>query len=355
MKASARLNLIFTLGLALAGGVVACDRSPSEDVREDLAMYAVRVETVQNGPFVATESHLGTVLPVTRVRVVARVPGTISALGPSEGESIARGRELVSIAAPDLSARQRRVASERRRAERERDFVCAQLETDRDLAASGDLSTLHVAQTEKGCGVATHAVHAARAAEQEVSEQRANAVEEAPFDGRVLSYLVDVGQTVMPGTPLAEYAGTELELQLRVVAGDLPQLSVGTDVRLPHGQRGKIHEIGQRADGPGRLYEVLVRIDEDATVRIGESVLADVVTHSMSNVTSVPDMAVRTDATGTYVLVEEDGKLQRVDVRALLSAEGRTAVEPQLPDAARVVTVGPKNIDESSSVFAVVP
>lgn len=355
MKASARLILAFALGLAFVGSVAACDRDASEEEQENHAIQAVRVEPVQNGPFIVTQNHLGTVLPTTRVRLVARVPGTVSALGPDEGTATTRGTELVSIAAPDLAARQRRVASERRRAERERDFVCAQLETDQALGASGDLPTIQVEQTEKGCNVATQAVHAARAAEQEVAAQRSNAVEQAPFGGRVLSYLVDVGQTVMPGTPLAEFAGTQLELQLRVIADDLPQLSVGTDVLLPHGQRGTIRDIGQRADGPGRLYEVLVDIPEDAALRIGESVLAAVVTDSISNATSVPDTAVRTDASGTYVLMEEAGTLERVEVNVLLSTAGRTAVEPPLPDDARVVTIAPENIDESTPVFAVMP
>lgn len=355
MKASTRLILIFTLGALFIGSVVACDRNGPEEVPEDSAIQAVRVEAVRNGPFIVTQSHLGTVFPTTRVRVVARVPGTVSALGPAEGVLTTMGSELVSVSAPDLAARQRRVAAERRRAESERDFVCSQLTTDQALGASGDLPSIQVEQTEKGCRVATQAVNAARGAEQEVAEQRGKSVEDAPFDGRVLSYLIDVGQTVMPGTPLAEFAGTQLELQLRVVADDLQHLPVGAEVILPNDQRGTIREVGQRADGPGRLYEVLVDIPEDATFRMDESVLAQVVTHSISKATAVPDAAVRKDSEGSYVLLEEGGALERVAVTSLLSSAGRTAVEPMLADDARVVIVAPENIDESTPVFAVTP
>lgn len=358
-KASTRLFLL-TASLIVAIGVTSCDNETAEQTGEEAsdakpALQAVRVQEVRIGPFTLNQRHLATVVPVTRTRLIAQVPGTVSSRGVAEGVLTTEGSPLISIAAPDLAARQRRVTAERRRVERERDFVCSQLKTDQKLATSGDLPTLQVAQTEKGCNMATQAVNAARAAEQEVAAQQKKSTEDAPFDGVVLSYLVDIGQTVMPGTPLADFASKQRQLQLRVVSEDLQKITLEGDVLLPHDEHGTIKEIGQSASGPGRLYEVLIDVPEDAPYRVGETILARVVVDTLPHASAVPDAALRTDQNGSYVLLEKDGHLTRKDVKATLSADGWTAVEPMLEEGARVVTVAPANIDETSLVFAVAP
>lgn len=359
MKASTRFIALTAAALMFVANAASCGPDGASDAADALptaaTLQAVRVEPVRIGPFLATQSHLATVAPTSHVRIVARVPGTVSALGPAEGAAVATGDQLLSIAAPDIAARQRRITAERRRAVLERDFVCSQLEADRSLSASGDLPELHAEQTEKGCDVATQAVSAARAAEQEAAEQQDKSTEEAPFDGVVVSYLVDAGQTVMPGTPLADFASERLELRLRVVVEDLQKMQVGTEVVLPGEQRGTVTEVGLRAQGPGRLYDVLIDIPEDSPLRIGETVMARVVTDSLSDASAVPDAAVRADTGGTYVLVESEGSLERFDVTPILSADGWSAVEPMLAAGARVVTVGAANIDTSNPVFAVTP
>jgi RND family efflux transporter MFP subunit len=345
MQASTRF--LVTSALALMG--CGSDAPPAPVVPQ-----AVRVAEVRVGPVVEGRSHLAEVVPAVSVRVLAQVPGAVAALGPPEGKDVERSTMIARIAAPDVSARVARVGAERRRAERERDFACEQLETDRVLAASGDLPAVQLDLSEKACASADLAVEAAAAAEREASAVGTRAVETAPFDGHVTDYLVDVGQTVMPGTPVARFGSHERHLRLRMVAADLEGVRPGTRV-VTDGGRGVVVEVGVAAHGPARLYEVLVAPDGAHDLRLGQTVTATVVLDERLETSAVPEEALVADPDGAYVLVEEDMAVRRVAVEPGPRQDGWVAIEPSLPEGTRVVTSAPRSVDLLHPVLPVMP
>jgi len=316
---------------------------------------AVRVAEVRVGPIVEGREHLATVVPAQSVRVLAQVPGSISSLGAPAGQPLQQGELVARIAAPDVVARGARVSAERRRAQRERDFVCEQLDTDRQLAASGDLPGVQLDRSEKACASASLAVDSATAAEREARVAGTRAKETAPFDGQVLDYLVDEGQTVMPGTPVALYGSEAQQLQVRVVASDLSEIAVGTEVETPAGP-GQVVEIGAVAQGPGRLFEVRIAIDPDTPLYIGQTLTAVLVVDSRADATAVPASAIAQDEEGVdYVLVEQSGRIDRVGIEPGPQQQGWVAIEPALPAGTRVVTGAVAQIDPNRPVMAVLP
>ncbi len=337
--------------LAAAVGLSSCGGTPEPVLSSP---QAVRVAEVRVGPIVEGRAHLAEVVPAETVRVLAQVPGSIAALGPLEGSAVERSTVLARIAAPDVSARVARVRAERRRAERERDFACDQLETDRVLAAAGDLPTVQLDRSEKGCSASSLAVEAASAAEREVAAVGSRAVEMAPFDGQVMTYLVDVGQTVMPGTPVAQFGSHARRLRMRMVAADLEGVDLGTRV-VAEGGRGEVVSVAVQPQGPARLYEVLVAPDDGEWLRIGQTLTATVVLDERLETTAVPDAALVSDGDGAYVLVEQEARVQRVPVEPGPRQDGWVAIEPSLPAGTRVVTSSPASVDLSLPVLAVMP
>jgi RND family efflux transporter MFP subunit len=329
----------------------ACGDGPDA---EDAPLQAVRVQQVRAGPVVEGRSHLSEVIPKHMVRVIAQVPGTVQELGAAEGTTMAQGSLITRISAPDIAARGRRVGAERRRAERERDFACAQLKTDRLLVTEGDLPVVQLDRSEKACASAELAVESGRAAEQEASVAGTRSLEAAPFDGRVLSYLVDPGQTVMPGTPLAVFGSQETRLRLRVVASDLANITVGTRIWTGTGG-GTIEEVGVQAQGPARLYEVIASVDEPSQLQVGETLTIKVVVAEEPHTSAVPDAALGRDEAGTFVLVEEDARLRRVAVTTGPREDGWVAIAPDLPEGTRVVSGALAGLDLERSVLAVMP
>ena len=220
---------------------------------------AVRAVEPRVGPVVEGRTYLGNLTPERSVRVLAQVPGTVVDFDADEGVVVDAGSALVRVGAPDVAARIERVGAERGRAEEERDFLCTQLDTDRLLAASGDLTAVKLAASERACSSAGHAVDAAKAAEREAGVAGARALERAPFDGIVLDHLVDPGQTVMPGTPLLLFGSEQLVLRVRVPQ-HAADVVIGSRVESELG-RGRVVEVGAQATGPGRLVEIEVAFD----------------------------------------------------------------------------------------------
>jgi multidrug efflux pump subunit AcrA (membrane-fusion protein) len=228
------------------------------------------------------------------------------------------------------------------------------LETDRVLAGAGDLPSVQLDRSAKGCSAATLAVEAAAAAEREAAAVGTRAVELAPFDGQVMTYLVDVGQTVMPGTPVAQFGSHARRLRLRMVAADLEGVDLGTRVVTDRG-RGEVVSVAVQAQGPGRLYEVLVAPDDGHWLRLGQTLTATVVLDERLETTAVPVAALVVDGDGAYVLVEQEARVHRVPVEPGPRQEGWVAIEPDLPAGTRVVTSAPASVDLSLPVLAVTP
>ncbi len=320
---------------------------------------AVRVATVRQGPVLQGRPYLAEVVPARTVRVLAQVPGAVSELGAAQGVLVKEGASLVRISAPDVAARIARVRAERKRAERERDFACDLLGTDRVLARSGDLTTLQLDRSKKGCASAKLAVEAAQAAEREASVAGTKASERAPFAGEVLIHLVDEGQTVMPGMPLLQFASRERQLRLRVPRGDLRGITIGTRVASALGD-GQVVEIGAQAQGPGRLIEVLARLDEEGEDPLallpGTTTTATLVVAERPMATAVPERALARDGTSTYLLMVVNGdRLKKVEVETGPHQEGWIAIEPRLTEGTVVVVGGLTTLDLERPVLAVAP
>lgn len=343
MKASAHFVVLALLS--------ACGDSADDEATRP---QAVRTAEVRVGPVLQGREHLAEVVPERTIRVLAQVPGTVAELGVAEGVPVTAGAALVRVAAPDVTARIARVRSERERVERERDFACDQLGTDRVLADAGDLASVQLQRSETGCASAELAVRAAQAAEQEAAVAGTRSIERAPFDGEVLTQLVDLGQTVMPGTPLLQYGSQERRLRLRVPERDLAAVALGGRVQTAHGP-GRIVEIGGQALGPGRLIEVEAELDEPLAQRVGTTLTVLLVVEERAAATAVPLTALSEDGPAAYVVVVEGDRLRRVDVELGPREDGWVAIEPALPAGSLVVSSALSTLDLAGPVFAVTP
>ncbi len=340
-------SIYFVLLLRLAG----CSDAPSSSPPRP---QAVRVVEPRHGAVVQGIDALAEVIAERTVRLIAQVPGTVAALEPAEGERVTEATPIVRLAAPDVAARVARAQAERDRAERERAFACELAGDDRALAAAGDVPELQMERSEKSCASATFAAKAAAAAAREAAVAGSRAVERAPFDGEVLHYLVDPGQTVMPGTPLAQFGSANRQLRIRLPERDLERIDVGTAVLTPHG-RGRVARVGATAIGPGRLVELRVDLENPIDHRPGTTLVATLVVDAWDDATAVPIAAIREDQAGPYIFTVRDGRLNRVDVELGPVERGWVAIQPELDPSALVVADSAIKLDPSRPVLAVKP
>ena len=161
----------------------------------------------------------------------------------------------------------------------------------------------------------------------------------APFAGRILRKLVDVGQVVSPNTQLAEiYATDVVEIRLPLRNRDLPFIDLPesyrfADVTRTNGGRVEIRsDLGGEdswdavlirtegaIDETARQLHVIAQIDDpfgrgnedQAPLKIGQYVTARLEGKTVPGAVVIPN---NTIYQGTYVYTVEDGILRRRDI-----------------------------------------
>lgn len=343
-----KASISFAMFAAFTGCAQPAPEAPPERPR------AARVQAVELREIVAGRRVLAEVSAPRTVRLLAEVPGTVAAIHAPVGAPIPEGRSLLSLATPDLAARALRVTAERERAERERDFACARVETDRRLAASGDLPADPLAAAEKGCDAARLAADAAAAAEREVGVSVGRGAVRAPEAGALLDVLVDVGQPVMPGTQLGLFAGGPKELVFHLPEPEARGLALGAAVRFEGGE-ARVREVAALASGPARLVEVRAEVVDgaEALPRHGGTLTARLATEARAQGAAAPVEALARDAEGDFVVAVEGGEAKRVAVRVGPRDGGWAALDAGPPPGTWVVVDAPDQIDVKRPILAV--
>jgi RND family efflux transporter MFP subunit len=161
----------------------------------------------------------------------------------------------------------------------------------------------------------------------------------APFAGRVLRKLVDIGQVVSPNTQLAEiYATDVVEIRLPLRNRDLPFIDLpesyrfGNELRATGGQVVIHSDLGGKEswdavlirtegaiDETARQLHVIAQIDDPfgrgnedhAPLKIGQYVTARLEGKTVPGALVIPN---NTIYQGTYVYIVEDEILRRRDI-----------------------------------------
>ncbi|MCB9591759.1 MAG: efflux RND transporter periplasmic adaptor subunit [Sandaracinaceae bacterium] len=248
---------------------------------------------------------------------------------------------------------------------RELDLRSEQLARDRDrvthLAADGVATTARVEQATSGFE-RVDAMRAAAGAQVAESRRRArDAVLRSPIAGVVTDVLVQPGELVAAGQPIARIAGNGGREVLLAVSVELAaQLSVGDDVRLravgveaadPLSSTlltGHVARVADAAASLGGLYPVVVAIDGD--IRAGVGVEAELLGDPRP-VLRVPLGAVL-DPSGRrpFAWVVVDGRAERAWLRLGRLAEDRVEVLEGLAPGAQVVVRGHQHLLEGDEV-----
>lgn len=162
-----------------------------------------------------TRLIVGVVEPLRRASPAARVMATATRADFREGERVAQGQVLVQLDTRDLTAARRHALTARAAAQTSLGLARANAQRMRALHASGDVPRPPLDHAEATLAQAEAASAAATAAVDTVDVNLSYARVLAPFDGVVALRLVEVGNLVAPGQPLAVI---EDDSRLRVVA-----------------------------------------------------------------------------------------------------------------------------------------
>lgn len=349
--------VLLVAGLTVAALVAA--RPEVEPVEPERVVPVVRVLEIFEGDVGMRIESQGTVEARRQSEIVAEVAGRILSASPefAIGGTFRRGEQLVQLDARDyrsaVSNAEAAVARARTllaREEAEAEIAAAEWE---ELGDGNPASPLVLREPQ--IREARAAVAAAEAGLSQARNNLARATITAPFSGRILRKMADVGQFVAPGTPIATmYASDYAEVTLPVTSEDLgfidlstlgsngPRVSlIGEIGGAERRWDGRIVRTTGQIDPQTRMASLVARIEnpfeasgDGYPLQIGLFVEAEIEGVTLQDAFVLPREALRT---GDRVFVLEDGKLSIRDVGVVRTSDDEVTIGSGLANGDRVI------------------
>ena len=360
--------LILAAGLATAAGCGKKEKSGAVTDATPVVM-GVALQQVTAGAFPEQIEAVGTVRARNSSSIAARIVGTITGVHVREGERVAKGKLLVTLAATEVTsgaAGARAGEEEARRgvedARAREKLAAVTFERYQKLLQEQAVTRqeFDVRRMEKDVAAEGVARAEARLAQAREGAKSAGAIAgytriSAPLAGIVTARPVEVGMTVFPGMPLLtveeeghyrlEVAAPE-SLSGKVKTGDRVNFSIdGIGV----GMSGKVAEVVPAVDPASRTF--IVKIDVEAKgVRSGVYGRALFPVGSRTAV-SVPKSAlvVRGALTSVWAVGKDNVARMRL-VKAGQSLGDRVEVLSGLSEGERVVVNGIEKVVDGARI-----
>ena len=307
---------------------------------------AVRVRTQSAEEVMRTIVVNGKTAPARVVQLAAETDGRIEYIGAERGASLRRGALIVRLDERDRSARlaQAQATVKQREVEYE---ARARLESE---------SYVSEAQLQEAVAMLEAAKAELKRAELDLGYMEIR----APFAGALQSRMVEVGDFVSRGDPIATYVDNRtIIVSANVSEFDARYVSVGdsAEARLATGEdvRGRIRYVAPVADEATRTFTVELEVDNtDGMLRAGgtaelripaEAVLAHRVSPSLLTLDDAGNVGVK--------IINGGGEVEFVVADVALSGTDGVWLAG-LPETATIITVG-QGFVSSGAVVDTVP
>jgi RND family efflux transporter MFP subunit len=260
---------VLVFALCCVGAFVLVATAPSvEQVSPDRAIIAVR--TVQATPSAVrlTVRSQGTVAPRTESGLVPEVSGRVVWISPAlvSGGFFAADEPLLRIDPLDSEMGLARARASKLRAQSELDYAKSELGRQQGLSERHVASSAQLSAATRAAQVAQAGLTEARIALQQAERDLSRTEIRAPYQGRVRSKNIDVGQFASRGATIATlYATDYAEIRLPVPDSQLAYLELPGlhGIEAEQGPKVRLHArfAGQRHEWEGRVVRTEGEID----------------------------------------------------------------------------------------------
>lgn len=335
----------------LASGSFGSDEMATDDNHASTAAIAapqskVRVRTQTAEEIVRTIVVNGKTAPARIVELSAETDGRVEFIGAERGANVGRGNTIVRLDERDRNARlaQAKATVKQREVEYEGRVKLKSESYVSEAQLQEAIAQLEAAKTEL------------RRAELDLEYM----VVRAPFDGALQSRVVEIGDFLKSGDPIATFVDNRtIIVAANVSEFDARQVAVGesAEAQLATGEqvRGTIRYVAPVADEATRTFAVELEVDNQAgLLRAGgtaellipaETVYAHRVSPSLLTLDDAGNVGIK--------IINEDGEVQFIVADIALSTSNGVWLAG-LPETATIITVG-QGFVTSGAVVDTVP
>jgi RND family efflux transporter MFP subunit len=278
-----------------------------------------------------------------RLTFVAEVGTALAA-----GDPIARvDDETLTLELRDADAMVGRRQAEHQQATRQ--FERLQALKDNKLVAASQLD-----DAQSNVEIRQRELVQAEVARDRARHRLAQGTVRAPFAGVVVERLVQVGEYLQAGAPVARFVQTQrVELTARAPAALAAHLSTGQTVEIRQGghpYEGRIRAIVPAADQVSRQLELRLELD-DCDWLVGSAAEVALPQAALHTAVAVPRDALVLRPDGTFVFrIDANGDAQRVDVVAGEIADDWIDVTGDIAAGDRLVIRGAERLRDGQAV-----
>ena len=331
----------------------------------------VQVDVVRKESVQELWQVVGRLVEVRRASVAAEQSGKVVAVSAEEGDPVKGDTSIlariddvwaqlsVRAAKAEVDQKVARVDEETARVEQARrdlksvkELFRAQSAKQKELDDAGTL----LQEREASLRLAEAELAAVQVQRERADKELARLVVTAPFDGRVVRKLTEVGQWVAAGSPVAEIISVgRIDAVIDVPESYVNKLHPGLDVEVQVEPLavtivGKVVSITPMGSTAARTFPAKIRVDDrGGSLMPGMSVVAHVPTGEMLERFTVPRDAVKRTSNGTVVWANLQGKAMPINVKVLFGVKDRLVVVavgagPPLMPGVQVVTEGAERL-----------
>ena len=348
-----RYSWMTVTALAAAGlsaaGCGGSEAGATEDADAFVKVVNVETATVEPRSFAATVRLTGEAEPETDVTLSAEEAGVLTRFVAARGQRVGRGAAIAQIDDAVLSAQ---VEEARAAAQLAEDRYVRQRRLWEEERIGSEIAYLQ-AKSE---------AEASAARLEQLRTRLARTVVRAPVAGTVDDHLVDAGEVVQPGTPIARLIDASL-LEIsggvperyapRVSPGDSAQITF--DILPARAFGGTISFVGTAVDRQSRTFPIEIEMDNpDGEVKPYMIANVRVLMRRIDDAIVVPrDVLLRTE-TGEQVMVVVEGENGPVaearEVSLGATSENEVVVTGGLAAGDRLIVRGHQMVDPGDRV-----
>ncbi len=324
--------LVLLVAVLLAAGLIVTGKpvQPSEPEPQAVAIKTVEAQP-QTVQLLVTSQ--GTIEPRTQSDLIPEVSGTVVSMSLAlvAGGEFKKNEPLLSIDTADYETALARSKAALARAESQQKRAKREYQRLRKISTQKLASEAQLENAESDYAVALANLEEARANRQQAQRNLGRTTIRAPYDGRVLSEAVDVGQFVSRGKTIATvYATDYVEARLPIADSQLAFLNLRNRqdddkpiVTLSSRYAGKqLNWLGEvtrteaAIDVKSRMLYAVVRVtpehNDGRVPLVGQFVKAEIQGKSVTGVYRLPRAALRDNA--KVLIVADDNTLESRDV-----------------------------------------